>query len=83
MNCDVDRLQRIEDKLDAIRMSLAEVSGMVPILAQRVERLEREVWGNGRVGLTVKVNTIVWLAWVITGLVTVSAGSTVRMLLGF
>ena len=83
MNEEHERLQRLEEKLDSVRIAVAELTGMLPTLCRRVSRLENEVWGDGRVGLSVKVNALIWLASVITGLMAVSVGNSLRVLLGF
>jgi len=80
---DSERLQRVEEKLDDVRVSVAEIAGMLPALCRRIERLEREIWGNGGIGLSTRVNALIWLASGIAGLVVVLLGNTVRVVLGW
>jgi len=83
MSTEIEHLQRIEEKLDDLRMSMAELNGMFPSICKRVSRLEKEIWGDGRVGLSAKVNAIIWLASGIIGLLTISVGNAIRTTLGF
>jgi hypothetical protein len=83
MSSDLEKLQRIEEKIDDLRIQIAELNGMFPSVCKRLSRLEKEVWGDGRVGLSAKVNTLIWLASAIAGLLTISVGNVIRTALGF
>jgi hypothetical protein len=83
MSTEMEHLQRIEEKLDELRMSMAELNGIFPSVCKRISRLEKEIWGDGHIGLSAKVNAIIWLASGIIGLLMISVGNAIRTTLGF
>lgn len=66
---DEAKLGRIEQKLDTIGEAVTELRSMWPHMCRRIEHLENELYGgNGRIGLTNRVQTMyligMWLAGV-------------------
>lgn len=79
MTVDDDRIERIETKLEAIHAALAEMSARCPMMGRRIERIESAIWGNGNVGLAVKINAIVWAIGAIAGVVGLVAARTISV----
>lgn len=66
-DCPVEkRLTRLEEKLDRLGELYAEFAGMLPSMCRRIDKLEAELWGNGRIGLVSRVYIIATL-WALGG----------------
>jgi hypothetical protein len=80
----MDDWSRIERKIDAMSEAVTELRSMWPHLCRRLDHLENEVYGgNGKIGLTNRVQTMyllgIWLAG-IAG--TVAGGIVMWAILG-
>lgn len=60
------RLNRLEEKLDRLGELYAEFAGMLPSMCRRIDKMEIELWGNGRIGLVSRVYIIATL-WALGG----------------
>jgi len=78
----LEQLHRLESKLTDVQITTAELRAILPPLCQRISRIEQELWGNGRTGLSVKVNAILYIASAIGAIVTALAGANVVSILG-
>jgi len=58
---DSERLERIEKKLDEIREYIIEANTIRKEHDKRIGRVEHELFGNGRTGLSTQVRAIVWM----------------------
>ena len=56
-----DRLQRMETKLDDIREQVAELRTIWPSMVRRIDRVEGEIYGNGKTGIIAKINGLLWM----------------------
>jgi hypothetical protein len=55
-------MRKIDRRLEDIQISMAEVRMIYESQARRLERLEHEVFGNGRAGLSTQVRAVLWIA---------------------
>ncbi len=54
------QLDQIDQRLKDIQTGMAEIRAIYDVQQKRLDRLEAEVWGNGRAGLAAKVNAIIY-----------------------
>lgn len=59
MNQQEDYLQ---SAIREIQTAVAEINMIYASQSKRIEKLEHEIFGNGRVGLAVQVRAILWIA---------------------
>ena len=59
------RLERIENKLDQLTERVAGLSKLCPEREKRLDRLEKEVYGNGGPGIKARV----FAAWLIGSMI--------------
>lgn len=65
----MDDLGRLEKKVDAISEAVSELRSMWPHLCRRVDHLEDEIYGgNGKIGLSTRVQTMYVLGVWLTGI---------------
>lgn len=57
-----DILTRLDKRLEQVQEGLHEIRTLYESHAKRIERIEHEVFGNGRTGLAVQVRAILWIA---------------------
>lgn len=76
---ETERIERLETKIDAIHSAITEIAARCPMMGRRVERIEAAIWGNGNVGLAVKINAIVWAIGAIAGVVGLVAARTISV----
>jgi len=55
---DEERLNRLDTRLADIQAGIAEIRAVYESQHKRLDRVEKEVWGNDRPGLVAKVNTL-------------------------
>lgn len=60
-NCET-HIQTIDRRLEDIQINIAEMRMIYQSQARRLERLEHEVFGNGRAGLSTQVRAVLWIA---------------------
>jgi len=75
------RLNEIKESLNELRQIVLEIRACVPYVERRLERLEKEVWGNGQVGLSARVNAILWLLAISISMVGLSLGLNIQKIL--
>lgn len=69
-------LNRMDRRLQDIQTNMAEIRAIYDVQQKRLDRLEGEVWGNGRAGLAVKVNAIIYGLGVIGAMTAALLGET-------
>lgn len=57
-----DPLIKIDERLHDIQIAISEIRTIYQSHAKRLERIENEIFGNGRAGLAVQVRAILWIA---------------------
>ncbi|MGQ9663455.1 MAG: hypothetical protein ACUVWX_14135 [Kiritimatiellia bacterium] len=67
----------LSEVLVEIRSTMSEIRTLYDSHNKRLERLENEIWGNGRAGLAVQVRAILWIAMGCLGFVTLILGHLV------
>lgn len=53
---------KLDERLEDIQLSIAEIRLVYQSQAKRLERCENELFGNGRAGLATQVRAILWIA---------------------
>ncbi len=57
----VAQLEKIDARLADIQASMAEIRMMYDAHSRRIERVEHEIFGNGRAGLSAQVRAILFI----------------------
>lgn len=57
-----DCFAKINERLDDIQCAMSEIRVIYDGQARQLERLEHEVFGNGRAGLSTQVRAVLWIA---------------------
>lgn len=55
---DEERLAKLDGRLADILAGISEIRAVYDSQQKRLDRVEKEVWGNDRPGLVAKVNTL-------------------------
>lgn len=55
-------LERLDARLNDIQASIAEIRTIYESQSRRIDKLEHEIWGNGRAGLATQIRAILWIA---------------------
>lgn len=62
-------LSRLDARLDDVQQAMAEIRLIYESHGKRIERIEHELFGNGRSGLAVQVRALLWISSGIAGFV--------------
>lgn len=54
-------LEKIDARLADIQGAIAEIRTIYAAQSRRIDRLESEIFGNGRVGLATQVRAVLWM----------------------
>lgn len=76
---DSERLERIEKKLDEIKEFIIEARKIHSDHAKCITRLEHEIFGNGRTGLSTQVRAIVWMLSGVLGFLAFLAANAISV----
>lgn len=58
----MEALQRIDERLADIQAQIAEIRVIYDSHSRRLDKLESEIYGNGRAGLATQLRAVLWLA---------------------
>jgi hypothetical protein len=58
----LERLDKMDQRLDDIQQTQAELRSVHASCINRIDKLDHEVFGNGRVGIAHQVRAILWIA---------------------
>lgn len=78
----MDHLERIDKRLEDIQTAIAEIRAIYDVQQKRLDRIEGEIWGNGRTGLTSKVNAIMYVVTAVAGMLSLVVANTISVWLG-
>lgn len=56
-----EHLEKIDARLADIQGAIAEIRTIYAAQSRRIDRLESEIFGNGRVGLATQVRAVLWM----------------------
>ena len=56
-----EHLEKIDARLADIQGMIAEIRTIYAAQSRRIDRLESEIFGNGRVGLATQVRAVLWM----------------------
>lgn len=56
-----EHLEKIDARLADIHGAIAEIRTIYAAQSRRIDRLESEIFGNGRVGLATQVRAVLWM----------------------
>jgi len=56
-----EHLEKIDARLADIQGVIAEIRTIYAAQSRRIDRLESEIFGNGRVGLSTQVRAVIWM----------------------
>jgi len=77
----LEQFRRIEERLATIgaqmESGLAEIRAVYDAHHQRLDRVEKTLFGNGATGLCTKVSAILWLSSAIAGFVVLLLSQTI------
>ncbi len=65
--------EKIDERLRDIQAAIAEIRMIYDMQSKRIERLENEIFGNGRTGLATQVRAILWMLSGVLGFVSIIA----------
>lgn len=72
-------LEKIDERLRDIQAAIAEIRMIYDTQSKRIERLENEIFGNGRTGLATQVRAILWMLSGVLGFVSIIAAHAVTV----
>jgi len=72
-----DRWQRLEEKITDIQAGIAEIRTIYDAHSRRIERVEHELFGNGRAGLSAQVRAILFIVSGLLGFVSLLAANVI------
>ncbi len=75
-------LTRMDNRLDDVQKSQAEMRIIYESHSKRIERIEHELFGNGRSGLAVQVRAILWISSTAVGFLLFLAAKALASWLG-
>jgi hypothetical protein len=58
----LERLDKMDQRLDDIQQTQAELRSVHASCIDRINKLDHEVFGNGKVGIAHQVRAILWIA---------------------
>lgn len=70
-------LEKIDARLADIQASMAEIRMMYDAHSRRIERIEHEIFGNGRAGLSAQVRAILFIVSGLLGFVSLLAANVI------
>ena len=73
----VAQLEKIDARLADIQASMAEMRMMYDAHSRRIERVEHELFGNGRTGLSAQVRAILFIVSGLLGFVSLLAANVI------
>ena len=56
-----EHLEKIDARLADIQGAIAEIRMIYAAQSRRIDRLESEIFGNGRVGLATQLRAVLWM----------------------
>ncbi len=71
--------EKIDERLRDIQAAIAEIRMIYDAQSKRIERLENEIFGNGRTGLATQVRAILWMLSGALGFLAILAANVISV----
>jgi len=72
-----EHLEKIDARLADIQEVIAEIRTIYAAQSRRIDRLESEILGNGRVGLSTQVRAVIWMLSGALGFLAIRAANVI------